>query len=122
MVKRKTYKQENQKIYKEDLIVITKDSEIPILLFKIDQHAFDVLARSNEIVLVIGAAAGILQFIEGTDFDTIGFFRNRSDFEDAENRVIAFIYDLENLGAGTLASALDLFLDVAGHGITPSES
>ena len=72
-----------------------------MLFFEIDQHAFDVFAGADEVAFVIGASAGILQFVQRTDFDAVGVSGNRTDFELAENRVIAFVDNFENFFAGT---------------------
>ncbi len=91
----------------------------PIFLFEVNQDALDVLAGADKVVLVIGTGAGVVQFVERADFDAVGFLGNRTDFENAENGMVALVDDFENLGAGALAAAFDLFLDVGSHGKTP---
>jgi hypothetical protein len=41
-----------------------------------DQHAFDVLARADEVGGVIGAGAGVAEFVERVNLDAIGATRN----------------------------------------------
>ena len=77
---------------------------------QIDQHAFDVLARADEVGAVIGAGAGVAQFVERVNFDAIGVAGQRRDFKQAEERMVALVDDFGDLFAGALLAALDLGL------------
>ena len=92
---------------------------LAMFLFKGNQHAFDVFACADQIVFIIWAGAGVLQFIQRTDFNAVGASRNGTDLEQTENGMTAFVDNLENFRAGALASAFDLFLDIRRRGDTP---
>ncbi len=52
-----------------------------VFLFKGNQHASDVFARADQIVFIIWAGAGVLQFIQRTDFNAVGASRNGANLE-----------------------------------------
>jgi hypothetical protein len=97
----------------------TRDDEFfqPVakLFTEMEDHAFDVFAGADQIGLVIGAGAGVLQLVQRADLHPVGASADRFDLELAEDRVAALIGNLEDFRPRPCASAFDLFLDVGRH-------